>query len=80
MVDYKPVSTPMVVGQHLSGNGSPYVDLTHFRSITRPDFALSVYTVCQFMHAPTEDHYQDVKSIHPSLHQRFSSFWLHHLL
>ena len=33
MVDCKRVSTPMVVGQHLSSNGSPYADLTHFCSI-----------------------------------------------
>ena len=72
MVDCKPISTPMVVGQHLSGNGSPYANLTHFRSIvgalqyltiTRPDLAHSVNTMCQFMHAPTEEHYQAVKHI-----------------
>ena len=72
MVDCKPVSTPMVVGQHLSGNGSPYADLTHFRSIvgalqyltiTCLDLAHSVNMVCQFMHASTEEHYQAVKRI-----------------
>ena len=72
MVDCKPVSTPMVVGQHLSSNGSPYADLTHFCSIvgalqyltiTCPDLAHSVNTMCQFMHAPIEKHYQVVKCI-----------------
>ena len=86
MVDYKLVSTPMVMGQHLFGNGSPYANVTHFCSIvgapqylaiTLPDLAHSVNTVCQFMHAPTVEHYLAVKRI---LCYRFSSFWSHHLL
>ena len=71
-VDCKPISTPMVMGQHLSGNGSPYVDLTHFRSIvgalqylaiTRPDLTHSVNTMCLFMLAPTKEHYLAIKRI-----------------
>jgi hypothetical protein len=72
MADYKPISTPMVVGQRLSAGGTSFSDPTLYRSIvgalqylviTHPDLAHGVNNVCQFMHAPTEDHYHIVKRI-----------------
>ncbi|RVW15617.1 Retrovirus-related Pol polyprotein from transposon RE2 [Vitis vinifera] len=65
MIDAKPISTPCVIGQHLSTEGKLFSDPTMFRSlagalqyltITRPDLSFSVNSICQFMHAPTEDH------------------------
>lgn len=72
MVDAKPISTPFVVGAHLSRDGKLFSDPTLFRSlagalqyltITRPDLAFSVNSICQFMHAPTEDHFRALKRI-----------------
>ncbi|XP_034704201.1 uncharacterized mitochondrial protein AtMg00810-like [Vitis riparia] len=72
MIDAKPISTPFVVGQHLSTEGTLFSDPTLFRSlagalqyltITRPDLSFSVNSICQFMHAPTEDHFRALKRI-----------------
>ena len=72
MIDAKPISTPCVVGQHLSIEGKLFSDPTMFRSfagalqyltITRPDLSFSVNSICQFMHAPTEDHFRALKRI-----------------
>ena len=72
MTDAKPISTPFVVGQHLSAEGKLFSDPTMFRSlagalqyltITRPDLSFSVNSICQFMHAPTEDHFRALKRI-----------------
>jgi len=72
MVDAKPISTPFVVGQHLTTEGPLYIDPTLFRSladslqyltITRPDLSFSVNFICQFIHAPIEDHFHALKRI-----------------
>ena len=62
----------MVVAQHLSSTGSPFADITlycslvgalYYLTITRPDLAHSVNSVSQYLHAPTDDHFQAVKRI-----------------
>ncbi|XP_042958078.1 uncharacterized mitochondrial protein AtMg00810-like [Carya illinoinensis] len=72
MTDCKPVATPMVVGQKLTQAGSPFSNQTLYRSvvgalqylvITHPELAYSVNTVCQHMHAPTNELFRAVKSI-----------------
>ena len=66
MIEAKPISTLFVVGQHLSTTRKLFSDPTLFRSlagalqyltITRPDLSFSVNFICQYMHAPTEDHF-----------------------
>lgn len=56
----------------LTSNGSPYPDITHYRSlvgslqyltITRSDISFAVNLLSQFLQAPTKDHYQVVKRI-----------------
>ena len=72
MLDSKPIATPMVVSQHLSSDGDAFADSTLYRSIvgalqyltiTRSDIAHSVNTASQFLHAPTDLHFQAVKRI-----------------
>ncbi|XP_058191984.1 uncharacterized mitochondrial protein AtMg00810-like [Rhododendron vialii] len=73
MGNCKPLSTPMVAKPSPPPNGnSPFPDPHLYRSIvgglqyltfTRPDLSFSVNYVCQFMHAPTEFHFQLVKRI-----------------
>ncbi|WKA07360.1 hypothetical protein VitviT2T_025200 [Vitis vinifera] len=72
MIEAKPISTPFVVGQHLSTIGKLFSDPTLFRSfaralqyltITQPDLSFSVNSICQYMHAPTEDHFRTLKRI-----------------
>lgn len=72
MIDAKPISMPFVVGQHLTAEGILYIDPTLFRllggalqhlTITWPDLLFSVNSICQFMHAPTEDHFRALKRI-----------------
>ena len=72
MVEAKPIITPYVVGQHLSTEGKLFSDPTLFRSlggalqyltITRLDLPFSVNSICQYMHAPTEDHFRALKRI-----------------
>ena len=72
MIDAKPISTPFVIGQHLFAEGTLFSDPTLFRSlagalqyltITRPDLSFSVNSICQFIHAPTEDHFHALKRI-----------------
>ncbi|KAF5472864.1 hypothetical protein F2P56_009535 [Juglans regia] len=62
----------MVISQHLTRNGSPFLNRTLYRSfvgalqyltITRPDIAHAVNSVSQFLHAPTTDHFLVVKRI-----------------
>ncbi|KAJ9550796.1 hypothetical protein OSB04_014841 [Centaurea solstitialis] len=65
--------TPMAATASLSINdGMPLPDGSEYRSIvgalqyctlTRPDIAFSVNKVCQFMHAPSDYHWQLVKRI-----------------
>lgn len=70
--DSKPISTPMVVGQHLQLDGPSFADPTLYRSlvgalqyltITRPDISFVVNSVSQFQQAPTVDHFVAVKRI-----------------
>ncbi|GLU08619.1 hypothetical protein SLE2022_255210 [Rubroshorea leprosula] len=73
MSDCKAVSTPMTPKQKLVASDSPPCsDSTQYRSIvgalqyltfTRPDIAFAVQQVCQYMHAPTENHFQALKWI-----------------
>uniref|UniRef100_A0A6N2KNP9 Integrase catalytic domain-containing protein n=1 Tax=Salix viminalis TaxID=40686 RepID=A0A6N2KNP9_SALVM len=72
MVDCKPISTPSLVGSHLTDSGTLYSDATQFRSLagalqyltlTRPDLSYSVNSICQYMHAPTIDHFTALKRI-----------------
>ncbi|KAF5480179.1 hypothetical protein F2P56_000945 [Juglans regia] len=72
LLDSKLVPTPMIVSQRLSSKGAPFEDPALYRSfvgvlqyltITRPDLAHSVNSVSQFLHAPTDVHFQAVKRI-----------------
>lgn len=72
MVDCKPISTPFLVGSHLTDSGTSYSDATQFRSLagalqyltlTRLDLSYSVSSICQYMHAPTVDHFSALKRI-----------------
>jgi hypothetical protein len=66
MVDVKPISTSFVVGQHLIVEPPAFRSLVgalQYLTITRVNFSFSVNFICQFMHAPTEDHFCALKSI-----------------
>jgi hypothetical protein len=80
MITSKPVSTPMLPTEKLQLKGGTPLsaeDATRYRSVvgalqylllTRPDIAFSVNHVCQFMTAPTVDHWVAVKRILRYLH------------
>ncbi|WVZ50164.1 hypothetical protein U9M48_001445, partial [Paspalum notatum var. saurae] len=64
MMGCKPLSTPLVVSEKLSiASGTPLglEDATRFRSI--PDLSFPVNKICQFLHAPTTEHWTAVKRI-----------------
>ena len=73
MLDVKPVHTPMASSTSLSAHeGEPFSDHTLFRStvgalqylsITRPDIAFAVNKLSQFMHKPTQTHWQSMKRL-----------------
>jgi hypothetical protein len=73
MTSCKPVDTPLSASSKLGLiPGTLYSDPTRYRQIvgalqyltfTRPDICYAVNKVCQFMHAPTEDHLSAVKRI-----------------
>jgi hypothetical protein len=72
MTKCKPASTPLATGGKLSATQLGSVDATKYRSIvgalqylilTRPDLAFAVNKVCQFLHAPTDEHWAAVKRI-----------------
>ncbi|GLT62116.1 hypothetical protein SLA2020_347760 [Shorea laevis] len=73
MAECNAVSTPLTPKQRLATNDSPpFSDSAYYRSIvgalqyltfTRPDIAFAVNQVCQYMHNPTENHFQAVKRI-----------------
>lgn len=75
MASCKSVSTPMTVGAKLHSAGGTLLgqnDATRYRSIvgalqyltlTRPDISFAVNKVCQFLHAPTDEHWAAVKRI-----------------
>jgi hypothetical protein len=80
MLTSKGVSTPMLPAEKLQIKGGTLLspkDTTWYRSVvgalqylllTRPDIAFSVNRVCQFMAAPTSDHWIAVKRILRYLH------------
>ena len=69
----KPVDTPLSTSSKLGFVPSTlYFDPTRYRQIvralqyltfTRPDICYAINKICQFMHAPTEDHWSVVKRI-----------------
>ena len=73
MTSCKPVDTPLSTSSKLwLIPGTLYSDPTRYRQIvgglqyltfTRPDTCYVVNKVCQFLHAPTEDHWFAVKRI-----------------
>jgi len=73
MASCKSVDTPLSASSKLElMPGTLYSDPTRYRQIvgtlqyltfTRPDICYAVNKVCQFMHAPTEDHWSTVKRI-----------------
>jgi hypothetical protein len=75
MTECKLASTPLATGGKLmvhSGTQLGSADATKYRSIvgahqyltlTRPDLAFVVNKVCQFLHAPTDEHWAAVKRI-----------------
>lgn len=73
MSDAKPVTTPMASSPKLTINsGASLSDPSDYRrlvrslqniSFTRPDIAFAVNRLSQFMHHPTEDHWQAAKRI-----------------
>ncbi|BAB10876.1 polyprotein [Arabidopsis thaliana] len=73
MLDTKPVSTPMSPTPKLSLlSGTALDDATEYRTVlgslqylafTRPDIAFAVNRLSQFMHRPTNEHWQAAKRI-----------------
>lgn len=73
MLDAKPVTTPMAVSPKLTlKSGSSIADPREYRTIigslqylsfTRPDIAYSVNRLSQFMHCPTDEHWQAAKRV-----------------
>ncbi|WVZ86147.1 hypothetical protein U9M48_032980 [Paspalum notatum var. saurae] len=75
MTRCKPLNTPLAVSEKLSiESGTPLgtEDATRFRSIvgalqyltlTRPDLSFPVNKICQFLHAPTTEHWTAVKRV-----------------
>lgn len=73
MLDARPVATPMAPTPKLSlRSGSPMPNPTEYRAVlgslqylsfTRPDIAYAVNRLSQFMHQPTDLHWQAVKRI-----------------
>ena len=69
----KDVTTPMATSTPLIlSDGSPLTDATTFRqlvgglqylSLTRPDISFTVNKLSQFMHRPTESHWQALKRL-----------------
>ncbi|XP_019188346.1 PREDICTED: uncharacterized protein LOC109182649 [Ipomoea nil] len=72
MSDCKPLTTPAAVTQVVSPSDQPYENPTQYRrlvgalqylTITRPDLSYAVNRLCQFMHAPTTDHWVLLKRV-----------------
>lgn len=72
MADCKTVSTPIVPSDVKSEISTEYCDVSFYKmlvgslqylTITRPDIAFAVNSVCQDMQKPTVVHYQMVKRI-----------------
>lgn len=86
MASFKPVDTPLSTSFKLGiVPGTPHSDPTRYRQIvgalqyltfTRPDIYYAVNKVCQFIHAPTDDHWVAVKRILCYL-QAIATYGLH---
>ncbi|KAJ0853298.1 putative RNA-directed DNA polymerase [Helianthus annuus] len=72
MLEAKPAPTPLSANVSFVSTGTAFPDITFYRSIigalqyltiTRPDISYAVNQVSQFLHAPTTDHFQEVKRI-----------------
>lgn len=73
MHDAKPVTTPMATSPKLSINsGAPLSDAKDYRAtvgslqylaFTRPDISYAVNRLSQYMHRPTDEHWQAVKRL-----------------
>jgi hypothetical protein len=76
MMMCKEVATPLSSSDKLSAHGGGDLlnadDMTKYRSIvgvlqyltlTRPDLSFAINKVCQYLHAPTQDHFTAVKHI-----------------
>ncbi|XP_020532438.2 uncharacterized mitochondrial protein AtMg00810-like [Jatropha curcas] len=73
MAGAKAVSTPLSTSDKLVlCDGSPSADATIYRqiigalqylAITRSDVSFTVNRLCQFMHAPTQNHFQALKRV-----------------
>ncbi|KAJ0788607.1 putative RNA-directed DNA polymerase [Helianthus annuus] len=73
LADCKAISTPMSTSHVLLPDDSPLLDdpsryrqtvgALQYATLSRPDIAFAVNKVCQFMHAPTENHWAGVKRI-----------------
>ncbi|KAL7587301.1 hypothetical protein Lser_V15G40654 [Lactuca serriola] len=72
LLDSKPMSTPLATHEVLTSNGSPFKDITLYRSLvgvlryltmTRPDLSYAINQASRFLHSPTNDNFQAVKRI-----------------
>ncbi|GKB02295.1 retrovirus-related pol polyprotein from transposon RE1 [Tanacetum coccineum] len=72
LMNSKPVSTPLAANEVFVTGGSLFANPTLYRSlvgalqyltITRPDLSYAVNQASQFLHAPTDAHFQSVKRI-----------------
>ncbi|XP_019183680.1 PREDICTED: uncharacterized protein LOC109178506 [Ipomoea nil] len=72
MSDCKPLTTPAAVTKPVTASDEPFDNPTQYRqivgalqylTITRPDLSFSVNRLCQFMHAPTMDHWALAKRV-----------------
>lgn len=72
LLDAKLVATLLSTSDYFTTTVAPFHDPTMYRSlvgalqyltITRPDLSYVVNQVSQFLHAPTQDHFQTVKRI-----------------
>jgi len=82
MTKAKPINCPMAFSTHLSAHeGDLFYDPTLFRStvgvlqylcITRPDISFCVNKLAQFMHNPTDLHWQAVKRLYDISSKQFT--------
>lgn len=73
MLSAKPVASPMASSPKLTlFTGTPLTDATQYRCVvgslqylafTRPDISYATNRLSQFMHAPTDEHWQAVKRV-----------------
>nr|KAJ0213326.1 hypothetical protein LSAT_V11C400158820 [Lactuca sativa] len=72
LLDSKPVHTPLATHGTFTSKGSPFSDprfyrsligALHYLTITRPDLSYAVNQASQYLHAPTDAHFQSFKCI-----------------